>query len=375
MRILVINYEFPPVGGGGGRVAEDICRVLANRGHSVRVQTSHIKGLPKVEKRDGYKIYRSPSLRRRADTCTIWEMGAFLIMNMLPSMLQAVTWRPDVIHVHFAVPTGVLGWFIGLITGIPYVVTVHAGDVPGGTPGLTDHIFWLIKPLTVPIWQRAAAVTAVSEHIQRLALRSYDVPIETIPNGVEVSECKQSPLAPHNPQRLVFAGRFNPEKNLLFLIDVLRRISDLEWEMDMLGDGRLMEAVKARIHKAGLANRIHLHGWVKLEEVATIMSQSDILVLPSLSEGMPVVAARALGHGLAILGSDIGGLADVVQDGVNGFLCAVNEADAFERALRTMLTSDDLLRGMKGESRQLAHKFDLQAIVTRYEEIFEVAAA
>ena len=104
------------------------------------------------------------------------------------------------------------------------------------------------------------------------------------------------------------------------------------------------------------------------------MSRSDVLVLPSLSEGMPVVGVRALGHGLAILGSDIGGMADIVRDGENGFLCRVNESDAFESALRTMLTSDDLLRRMKSRSRQLAHKFDLQAIVTRYEGLFEAVA-
>ena len=185
MRILVLNYEFPPVGGGGGRVAEDICRVLVSWDHNIRVQTAHVKGLPKVEERDGYKIYRSPSLRQRADTCTVWEMGAFIIMNLLPSMRHAMTWKPDVLHVHFAVPTGVLGWLINLVTGIPYVLTAHLGDVPGGVPEQTDHIFRLIKPLTVPIWQRAAAVTAVSEYIRKLALQSYDVPIEIIHNGIQ----------------------------------------------------------------------------------------------------------------------------------------------------------------------------------------------
>ena len=375
MRILVLNYEFPPVGGGGGRVAEDICRVLAKRGHNIRVQTAHVKGLPRVEERDGYAIYRTPSLRRRADRCTFWEMGTFVVMNLLPSMRHAVTWKPDVVHAHFAVPTGVLGWIINLATGIPYVLTTHLGDVPGGVPEHTDRIFRVVKPLTVPIWQRAAAVTAVSEYIWKLALQSYDVPIETIHNGIDLSKCKQSPLLPHHPKRLVFAGRFDPQKNLVFFINVLRRISDLEWEMDMIGDGPLMGTVRDKLQAVGLAERVHLQGWVDHATVETIMSQSDILVLPSTSEGMPVVGVEALAHGLAILGSDIGGLADVVQDGVNGFLCTVNEADAFERALRTMLTSDDLLRKMKGESRQLAHKFDLQAIVTRYEEIFEAVAA
>lgn len=373
MRILVLNYEFPPVGGGGGRVAEDICRVLAKRGHSIRVQTSHVKGLPKVEERDGYRIYRSPSLRRRADTCTFWEMGTFLAMNLLPSMRHAVTWKPDVIHVHFAVPTGVLGWLINLATGIPYVLTAHLGDVPGGVPEQTDRIFRIIKPLTVPIWQRAATVTAVSEYIRKLALESYDVPIETIHNGIDLVKCRQSPPYPHDPKRLVFAGRFSPQKNLLFLIDALGHVSDLDWHMDMLGDGPLMEVVTAKIHEGGLTDRIHLHGWVEPDTVERIMSQSDVLLLPSLSEGMPVVGVRALGHGMAILGSDVGGIVDVTENGVNGFLCPVNDTDAFEKALRNVLASDDLVQGMKRESRRLAQRFSLEKITQCYEEILRKA--
>lgn len=374
MRILVLNYEFPPVGGGGGRVAEDVCRFLAKRGHTIRVQTAYIKGLPKIEERDGYTIYRSFSFRQRADTCTVWEMGAFVIMNLLPSMRHTLIWKPDVIHVHFAVPTGVISWLINRITGIPYVLTVHLGDVPGGVPEQTDHLFRIIKPLTVPIWRYAAAVTAVSDYIRRLALQSYDVSIETIHNGVDLSQCKQSPSNPHHPKRLVFAGRFNPQKNLFFLVDILERVSALDWHMDMLGDGPLMDAIKSKIEQANLADRIHLHGWVDPATVEMIMSQSDILFLPSLSEGMPVVGARALGHGLAILGSNIGGITDVVQNKLNGYLCPVNDTAAFEKALRNMLTSDERLKAMKQESRSMAPEFDLQNIARRYEQIFEATA-
>jgi len=100
MRILVLNYEFPPVGGGGGRVAEDICIGLAKIGHEVRVQTAHWNGLPRVEQKDGYTIFRSWSLRRHAHTCSVGEMGAFIVTNLLPALKHAVTWKPQVIHVH-----------------------------------------------------------------------------------------------------------------------------------------------------------------------------------------------------------------------------------------------------------------------------------
>jgi glycosyltransferase involved in cell wall biosynthesis len=282
-------------------------------------------------------------------------------------------WHPDVIHVHFAVPTGALGWMVSVVTGTPYVLTTQLGDIPGGVPDQTDRVFTFIKPLTVPIWNRAAAITAPSDHIAELAQQSYDVEIETIANGIDLGTVKQSPLGPHSPRRLVFAGRFNPQKNLLFLIDLLERVSDLDWEMDMLGDGPLMEPVRARIHSAGLTDRIRMPGWVDPERVETTMSGSDILVLPSLSEGLPIVGTRALGTGLALLASDIGGNRDVVRHGVNGFLCDLTDIDSFENALRRLLMSDELLVNMKRESRRLAEKFDVHAIGSRFERIFEAS--
>ena len=370
MKILVLNYEFPPVGGGGGKVSEDICRMLAQKGHQIRVQTSYVKGLPKYEQRDGYQIFRSFTFRKYLDHCSVYEMAAYIVTNFFPALWLTITWKPDVMHVHFAVPTGIIGWLINFITGTPYILTVHAGDVPGGTPDQTDHLFRVIKPFTNPIWKYAAAITAVSNHIRTLALKAYHVPIKTIPNGVELKKCIQSHLYTHNPPRLVFAGRFNPEKNLLFLIDVLARVRNCKWEMDMLGDGRLMEDIKKRINKYNLENRIHLHGWVDSNRVDKLINQSDILLLPSLSEGFPVVGVKALGHGLAILGSKIGGISDLVIDGQNGFLCPVNDFNSFEQALRSMLLSKKKLIHMKMTSREMAEKFDLVKIADKYESIF-----
>ncbi len=371
MRILILNYEFPPVGGGGGRAAEDICRALARRGHEIRVQTSHVKGLPKFEERDGYRIYRSFSFRRRADMCSVWEMAAYLVTNLVPALRQAVIWRPDLIHAHFAVPTGVLAWAVHFFTGTPYVLTVQLGDVPGALPEQTDHLFRVVKPFTLPIWRRAAAVVAVSRHIRDIALNSYSVPIDIIPNAVDLRQWSPGPVTLSRPKRLVFAGRFNPQKNLFFLINVLTRIVDLDWHLDMLGDGVLMDSLRREIKERGLQGRITLHGWVEPDSVERIMGRSDILVLPSISEGLPLVGTMALGLGLAIIGSRVGGITDIVEDGGNGYLFAVNDLDAFERALRVLLESDDLLKTMKEMSRKMAGDFDLENVATRYEEIYE----
>ena len=79
MRILVLNHEFPPIGGGGGRAAEDICRGLTKWGHEIKVLTAHIKGLPREEERDGYTIVRLSSLRTQPYKASFLSMAAYVL--------------------------------------------------------------------------------------------------------------------------------------------------------------------------------------------------------------------------------------------------------------------------------------------------------
>jgi len=372
LRILVLNYEYPPLGGGGGSFAAALCAQMVKMGHSIRVVTGYYRGLPRVEVRDGVTIYRPRSWRRHQHTCGVGEMGLFLLTGFFPALRQTLTWRPHLLQAHFAVPTGVLSWVIRLLTGVPYVLSTQLGDVPGGVPDQTDHLFKWLKPFTVPIWRAAAQVTVPSRHIRALAQPSYPgVPMEVVHNGISLEGQALSPVASHQPVRLIFAGRFSPQKNLRFLIKVLQQVKDLGWRLELLGDGPEMPLIRAQVNLAGLARRVHFHGWVAPEKVAAIMSQGDILVLPSLAEGLPLVGVQALAAGLAILGSDIGGVVEVVRSGLNGFLCPANDTDGFAGALRVMLTTDGLLPKMKAASRSLAEAFAIPNIAAQFQGIFQ----
>ncbi|MBE0698111.1 MAG: glycosyltransferase family 4 protein, partial [Anaerolineaceae bacterium] len=213
MRILVLIHEFPPIGGGGGRAAQDICRGLAARGHEIRVLTAHLEGLPETDAKEGYEVIRVRSGRKQAFRASLSVMVGYLFESVLQGLNLVRTWRPDVIHVHFAVPAGPAALIISRLNGIPYLLTAQLGDVPGGTPEKTDGWFRWILPFTPPIWKSAASVVAVSEFTRQLALKHYPVDIQIIPNGVDLQLLDPGEIRLAAPPHIVFAGRFMTQKN------------------------------------------------------------------------------------------------------------------------------------------------------------------
>ena len=180
MRILTVIYEFPPIGGGGGRAAYDICRELAARGHEVTVLTAYMTGLPREEIKDGIRLVRIPSLRKEAFSASFQTMLAYVLAGLWAGLPLIRRFRPEIIHTHFAVPSGALAWTLSVLTGLPYILTAHLGDVPGGVPEKTGRWFHWLEPFTKPIWKRAKKVIAVSEFTRQLALQHYPVDIHEI---------------------------------------------------------------------------------------------------------------------------------------------------------------------------------------------------
>lgn len=370
MRIFVLNYEFPPVGGGGGRASADLCKVLSRRGHEVQVLTARTPGLPAHEKVDGYQVRRVRSGRRSRFKASFPAMAGYILGGWIPGLRLVRAWQPDLMHVHFAVPTGALAYGLHRFTGVPYVLTAHLGDVPGAVPEKTSRWFRFVEPFTPPIWAGASAVAAVSEYTKELAHARYDVDIEVVPNGIEMGKLK-APQGAHSPPRLVFAGRFQPQKNLHFLLETLAELRDLAWECKLIGDGPERKSLERAAREFDLADRITFTGWVEPERAEAELAESDLLVMPSRSEGLPVVAVQALAHGVAIAASQSGGLAELVEDGRNGISCPVGDRSCFVEGLRRCLQDRERLAAMKRASRELAAPYDLERVADRYLQIFE----
>ena len=377
MKILVLTHEYPPVGGGGGHVAKDLCEGLSYLGHEIKVLTADLVGGVAEENRisePNFDLLRIPTFRKDLARASLVAMSSYIISSIIHGYFLIRKWKPDVIHVHFAVPAGPIAWVLSKITGVPYILTAHLGDVPGGTPDKTDRWFKMIKPFTTPIWNDANQVVAVSQFTRDLAKQTYQVPIRVIHNGVDVSHFKSGPIQIHNPPRLVFAGRFVPQKNPLTVIQILSQLKDLDWSLVMLGAGKLYEQVKEKVEHHQLEKRITMPGWVTPEEVKKEFQRSDILFMPSLSEGLPVVGVQALASGLAIIVSDIGGFSDLVTPGENGYLCDPNNIESFLTPLEELLGDPNRLLEFRQISIKKAKDFDLARIVKMYEDELRIAA-
>ncbi len=371
MRILVLCHEYPPLGGGGGKVAQDLCRGFVQHGHAVKILTAQAKELPTRVNDQGVEVIKLKSLRRHSFKADFRAMLGYVWAAFWAGLKVIRTWKPDVIHVHFAVPAGATAYLLSLFTGIPYVLTIHLGDVPGGVPEKTSKWFRWIYPLTPPIWKKARHIAAVSQFTRSLAVTSYIVPVQVIPNGVNLQELDPGEIKLNQPPVVIFAGRFVPQKNPLQIIRSLAEVQDLPWQAVLIGDGELRSTIEKEIAEHNLQNRFILPGWVKPEEVIERFQQADILFMPSLSEGMPVVGVQALAMGLAMVLSDAGGNPGLIKPAENGYLIPQGQKDAYAIALRTLLSNPKILLAARKASRAHARQFDLNAVVESYLHLLE----
>ena len=375
MNILIINYEFPPIGGGGGIATYYIARELCRKGHQVTVLTSHFKELRWYEELEDIQVYRVPVLRKRRDYCSVLEMATFILSSIPMLFYLLMKHRYDLSHIFFGVPSGPLGYIAKKLFGIPYLIRMGGGDVPGFRPFQYKRLYTLLTPFLKMIWNNAEFLVTNSQGLRKMAEQvTFENPIQVIPNGLDVRHFHNGQLRPPSKTvRILFVSRIIMRKGLQFLIkavpEIQRRVS-VPFSIHVVGDGPDKDALVAQIEEAGIGHLFRFHGYVEHEKLPERYRHADIFVLPSLAEGMPNVVLEAMGSGLPVVATDIAGCEELVHHGENGFLVPPGESQSLANFLAPLI-GDRALRERMGESsRELAGQYTWDVMGECYIDLY-----
>jgi glycosyltransferase involved in cell wall biosynthesis len=375
MRVLIINSEYPPVGAGAGNASANIARLLVRLGNEVVVVTAGFGRLSRAETVDGVRILRGPASRKRVDRSTALEQVAFILGAALRCIGLMRSFRPQATLAFFGLPSGAVAWFLKWIFGIPYVVSLRGGDVPGFRP----YDFWLYHRIAVPflrvIWHGAAAVIANSRGLRDMARRfdaSVEIPI--IPNGVDI-ERFTAEGRDWSTASILSVGRVVHQKGLDLGLMALADLQDLAWEWRIVGDGPQAAHLREILKREGLEDRVEFLGWAGAAELAAEYRRASLFVFPSRHEGMPNALLEAMASGLPVIASQIAGNEELVVPGETGILVPPDDPDALREALRWLLVDESARERMGlAARRRVEADFRWDTTVDGYLAILERAA-
>jgi glycogen synthase len=298
MRILVLNYEYPPLGGGAGVATAALAQGLVERGIAVDVVTA--SATPDSERRNatrenerlpepGLRLYRVRSRRTGVHEAGMVGAASYLV-HALPVVRRLLrTNQYDALHVFFSLPTGAMLPFLPL-RGVPVVVSLRGSDVPGYDPHHTgvQRMHRLLKPLTRWIWRRADRVVALSASLGRLTSDTLPgLRYAVVPNGVDLT-LFHPPEAANQARvrrvRCLAVARLVERKGLGCLIRAFALLERGRFELDIVGDGPDRQALRDLAVRLGVAEEIRFLGSLSRAMVAERYREADLFTLPSTAE-------------------------------------------------------------------------------------------
>lgn len=369
MKILMLNYEFPPIGGGASPVSFEYAKELVKAGHKVDVVTMGYKNLPKFEVKDGVNIYRVPCLRRRAEVCQTYEMFTY-ILSALPKVLSLYKKNNyDINHTHFLIPTGLLSWWVKSLTGLPVVITSHGSDVPGYNPDRFTFQHKIVRPFWLQVLKSADFIVSPSKHLRNLIYRSASLPeskVKVIPHGFDYGNY---PYSTDKKQQILTMTRMLPRKGVQYFLRALHDIDLDNYVVKIAGDGPYLSELRKMAEKWELD--VDFLGWVEhgSDDFMRLYEESSIFVFPSTQESFGVVLQEAMASGMAIITTNISGCPEAVGDA--GLLVPPKDSQAIKRELSELIQDNEKRRMlMKKARKRVKEKFDWSSIVRKYESLY-----
>ena len=320
MRVLQFCGFYPPSIGGIETYVQSLSEHLILQGHSVTVMSRYLIGEKppsRVEMRRGVKIIWFTSHRNTPiSTITTW----------IRILMSATREEFDVIHAHTVLPITTMGLILKRLTGKPLVSVIHE----------SQFLFGMKKR-----WYRWLARKSLSGadfvHANSIELKSVaetlnlPKPVHLIGNAVDTQQfrpvrkniIRKEISAEEKVQIVITTRRFVPKNGVIYLIKaiplVLAQAKNVHFYV--IGDGPERNNVEQEIRQLGITAQVTLKGAIRNEELPMYLNSADLYVLPSLKEGTSIAGLEAMACGLAMVGTNVGGIPEIITEDVNGYLC------------------------------------------------------
>jgi L-malate glycosyltransferase len=372
MRILMLNYEFPPVGGGGGVASYKLAKGFVQLGHQVDYLTSHYQNLKKLEVVDSVNVYRvfAPGRKDRA-TASFISMFCYDFFAILKGIRLCQKNNYDFINTQFAIPTGPVGLFLSKIFKIKSILSLHGGDIYDPSKKSSPHRHWYWRIIVRFILNNSDILVCQSSNTEKNTIKYFQPKkkIHIIPLPYEKFKFKKVSREKlgmsKNNFYLISVGRLVERKGYKYLIRALSLLPK-KIHLNLIGDGPLENQLKNLAKKLKVEERVNFLGFIPEEKKFQYLANSDLYILSSLHEGFGIVLQEAMQVGLPIVATNNGGQVDLIKDGVNGSMVKPRNPFALKEKIFLFYKNDKLRKIVSKNNLSIINKFSLKKIANDY---------
>ena len=367
MKIGITCY---PTYGGSGVVATELGMELAARGHEVHF-ISYAPPIRLTDTNDRIQFHEV-----EISSYPLFDHAPYALSLAVKMMEVAETESLDLLHVHYAIPHSVSAFLARSMAAprrLPFITTLHGTDI---TLVGNDRSFLPITKFSI---EQSDGVTAISHYLKQRTLEDFDIkhPIQVIPNFVncDLYLRKDDPAlraewAPGGEPILMHLSNFRPVKRLTDVIEIFALVREkMPAKLVLIGDGPDRGAAEYIVRKKKLVRDVHFLG--KQDRVYRLLSQADLFLLPSDMESFGLAALEAMACEVPVVASNVGGVPEVIEHGVDGSLHEPRDVEVAARYAREILSRQDRGRSMGQTARINARKkYCANDVIPLYEEYY-----
>ncbi|MFB0525193.1 MAG: glycosyltransferase family 4 protein [Phycisphaerae bacterium] len=367
LNLLMLNYEFPPIGGGAANAHLALLKQYANRSNlNIDVLTSAPKpGFFEEKFSENITIYKVGLHKKDLHFWRKVEVVEWLLKakSHYRTLLQENDY--DLVHAFFGFPTAYLCYRSA--DKLPYIISLRGSDVPGQHARLKLD-YKILGPLFAAVWKKAAALVACSEGLKNRALNFLPtVTIDVIPNGVELDRFSPAETTKSSEVlRLLTVGRLSVTKRVEMLIDVAQILHRDGWQVHLtiVGGGQMEQQLRQMVAEKNLSNIIEITGRLDSEKMPQVYRQNDIFVSASMQEGMSNAMLEAMASGLPIVTTRCEGVEELIKD--NGIVVEKAQASQIAEAIKKLAETAETSRKISVAARKQAEKFSWKNVAEEY---------